>query len=150
MYISSNLDLAPTDTVQTWCLSPLNDDILIGWEDRSLWLHPGLKPEYDVLGAIIHELGHLCASATAPILDKNEFAFLGWEWQLAKRLKLESAWLACVQEVGLGSGAETWGLPESDEDVRCLLAERRHVAVELGLLTRSFRCRTLLRPGFIL
>ena len=111
------MDLSGDEDV---CESPVTDFAFIEWRERALWLH---KEEVPVRAAsrreataLIHELGHLCACKHHPT-DSKEYFFLGWEWQAAKRLGLESEWKESLLDYGFGAGAP-WRLRVVEQGTR--------------------------------
>jgi hypothetical protein len=106
--------------------SPFNIDIAIVWNTKELLMHEECIHDPACLGGCIHELGHILASRRCPN-ESDEISFLGWEWQVAKLLKVSRQWHANMQDYVITSEGSAY----RDCTKKRILKELR-AAVEIG------------------
>lgn len=80
--------------------SPVEKMHSVDYEHRTVYVVKG----HIKLPNIIHELGHVFASPHHPNAQKqNEIPWLGWEFLMAKRLRILREWYKDYANYGLGS-----------------------------------------------
>lgn len=87
---------------------------------------------------IIHEMGHVFASLSAPDDSGDEFAFCGWEVAVARAAGCFGAWARGLAEVHYQVGDADWG-DLSTEDRHDVITERLGEAERLGLIDEHHR-----------
>ena len=92
--------------------------------------------------ALIHEAGHVFASKVPPD-SADEFAWLGWEYVLARKLGATEAWIAGNKDYGLGD-LEFGDLTEASR--LDLLAERIQEGIRQKIISPDLEPLPVRRP----
>lgn len=83
---------------------------------------------------VIHEMGHVFASAKRPD-QADEYNFFGWEYALARQVGDPEKWRRANKDYSVGSGDDLGSL--SVKKQKALILEQYRKAVELGLVVRG-------------
>lgn len=89
----------PDDPIPLSVRCPFSADLGIEWETRVLHVcdRKGL-----MVGACVHEIGHIVAVREAPDDVDEETCFVAWEWLTARRLGITREWIVSMDEYGIG------------------------------------------------
>lgn len=84
----------------------------IDWQTRTVYVRQSnLK-----LTAIIHEMGHLFATRTHPShRGCDELTWLGWEYTIARNLRIVTAWRENNENYGMGYLADSYDMGDLTE-----------------------------------
>ena len=83
--------------------SPFSGKVGLRWQEKKLFVGRKYLRDKEGVGHMIHELGHLIASRETPERS-SEGDFLGWEWQVAKKLKVRPHWEVGMTGYGMNCG----------------------------------------------
>lgn len=84
----------------------------IDWEKRTVYVRKSNLR----LHAIIHEMGHLFATNHRPDDRRcDELTWLGWEYTIARNLRIVAAWRKANVDYGMGYLADSWDMGDLDE-----------------------------------
>ncbi len=108
-----------------WHESPFTSfDLAIDSLKREVFVRDTSIDDIEVVGALIHELGHLHALG-GNVENSDEWAWLGWEFAVAREIRCVRAWDAGMYDYVMGdvTGAgrtlmidgQSWGALEADE-----------------------------------
>lgn len=103
----------------------------IDWEARTVYVRKSNLR----LHAIIHEMGHLFATNVHPHHRRcDELTWLGWEYTIARNLRIVTAWRKANVDYGMGYLADSWDMGDLDEpafrramDQALRIAEKRKI-----------------------
>jgi hypothetical protein len=116
--------------------SPFSISHGISWNKRIVYVAPdsGEDPR-EIIGGIIHELGHVLASKDPPN-KAMEFEFFFWEYRVAERLGLQEAWEYSTHNYGVDGDGSEWG-PLKPEERKKVLVEAKKDAMKAGVIRRG-------------
>ena len=77
--------------------APFGLDSVIDWPGRRIYLARHELERPTCAGGLIHELAHTIAAVENPN-ETDEYAFLGWEWLVAKKTRCQGAWLFTMND----------------------------------------------------
>jgi transcription initiation factor TFIIIB Brf1 subunit/transcription initiation factor TFIIB len=72
---------------------------ILNWQRKIIFVQKSATYGLSV-GALIHELGHVVASPKNPD-ECDEYAFLGWEWCVAKKIDCRRQWMKSMQRYSI-------------------------------------------------
>ncbi len=122
-------DADPSDRADV-CLSPFTFAHGIHWRKKIVYAVRGREE----IGTIIHEMGHVFADPHHPEdLKANEYAWLGWEIALARRVGAYRTWSRHNSNYIVESPNRDWGELDTKER-RAVVADRLAHAMKIGVV----------------
>src|SRR5574343_1000447 len=103
----------------------------IDWDKRIVYV----KKSNLCLHAVIHEMGHLFATNHHPDDRRcDELTWLGWEYTIARNLRIVTAWRKGNANYGMGNLADSWDMGDLNKpafrramDKAIRIAEKRKI-----------------------
>lgn len=108
------------------------------WEKKIIYAVRG----HEIVGQIIHEMGHVFASPYPPDNSKcKEWRWFGWEMAVASEIGAWHAWSRHNDSYTVHNGTD-WG-ELGTRHQQAIAAERVHFAKKIGILSESGEPRSL-------
>ena len=114
-------------------LCPFLGSLGIDWEAKVLYVDPS-DLNAQVLGGMIHELGHLVAINEEP-KRASELDFLGWESIVARKLRMFDVWETSMKDYSMSDGEEYGSLKPEERGAE--LARALEEGTQLKNLTKN-------------
>ena len=88
--------------------TPFSSTVGLSWGSKKLFISRDHLHNAETIGNAIHELGHLLALREIPSrsIEQNS---LGWEWQVAKLLRIRRQWEINMNGYGVEAGGSYGG-----------------------------------------
>lgn len=83
--------------------APACHNLALHWKKKLIYMVGDARHDRETVGNMVHELGHIVACRTHPD-NSDEPDFLGWEWQVAKLVRIPRQWMFALKDYGIEGG----------------------------------------------
>lgn len=112
-------------------VAPFSSRLGLDYDTKTVFVHADGHVDADIVGGVVHEMGHVFAACKPPDTLDDEFTFFGWEAALAQHVGCLADWykFSADYTVAIHGGVAEFG------DL-CSLDQRRLVRDCIGYAKR--------------